>query len=211
VCILSVCVCLRFVHRIHHVLFILVPRHKSCESVKIGPPPRGHPLSYGISSFWLPLIYSRVVISTIISKIKKIAPNCLEFWSLDLLSFVWFWSKDSVSQVLIYLPLRSLSLILPISSGFEDFCAQFPPPKTNYSRQFPIRLKPVCAANSQSVQVSQKTPNWLKPVYTPAKASHRLKRVHTPAKAGLDWYTQNFSFFDSLFSCGDLVLWEWLS
>jgi hypothetical protein len=26
-----------------------------------------------------------------------------------------------MSQVLIYLPLRSLSLILPISSGFEDF------------------------------------------------------------------------------------------
>jgi hypothetical protein len=61
-----VCVCLRFVCRVHRVLCVHpLPRHKSRESVKIGPHPRGQPLSYGINSFWLPHIYSVVVISTI--------------------------------------------------------------------------------------------------------------------------------------------------
>jgi hypothetical protein len=38
--ILCVCVCLRFVCHVHPL-----PRHKSRESVKIGPHPRGHPSS----------------------------------------------------------------------------------------------------------------------------------------------------------------------
>jgi hypothetical protein len=32
-------------------MFILVPRHQSCESVKIGPHPRGHPSSGGFFDF----------------------------------------------------------------------------------------------------------------------------------------------------------------
>jgi hypothetical protein len=44
------------------VFFVFIPDslHQSRESVKIGPHPRGHPSSYGISSFWLPRIYSRL-------------------------------------------------------------------------------------------------------------------------------------------------------
>jgi hypothetical protein len=38
-------------------VFILLPRHKSRESVKIGPHPWGQPLSYGIRRFWLPRIF----------------------------------------------------------------------------------------------------------------------------------------------------------
>jgi hypothetical protein len=41
-------------------IYILIPRHKSRESVKIGPHLGGHPTSYDISSFWLPRIYSRL-------------------------------------------------------------------------------------------------------------------------------------------------------
>jgi hypothetical protein len=51
-----------------------------------------------------------------------------------------------MSQVLIYLPLHSLT------------------------RKCPIRLKPACAANSRPVQFSQKRPNRLKLAHTPAKA-----------------------------------------
>jgi hypothetical protein len=65
VCILCVCVCvfafdlfIVIIVFIVFFVFILVPHHKSHESVKIGPHPRGHPSSYGISSFWLPRIYS---------------------------------------------------------------------------------------------------------------------------------------------------------
>jgi hypothetical protein len=43
--------------------------------MKIGPHPRGQPLSYGINSFWLPRIYSCVVISTINFENPKIAPK----------------------------------------------------------------------------------------------------------------------------------------
>jgi hypothetical protein len=62
VCILCVCVFafdlfIVFFVFIVFFMFILVPRHKSRESVKIGPHPRGCPSSYGISSFWLPRIY----------------------------------------------------------------------------------------------------------------------------------------------------------
>jgi hypothetical protein len=41
-------------------VFIPVSRLKSRESVKIGPHLGRHPTSYGISSFWLPRIYSRL-------------------------------------------------------------------------------------------------------------------------------------------------------
>jgi hypothetical protein len=44
VCILCVCV-FAFDLFIVFFVFILVPRHKSRESVKIRPPSRGHPLS----------------------------------------------------------------------------------------------------------------------------------------------------------------------
>jgi hypothetical protein len=47
-----------FIMFIVFFVFILVPSHKSRESVKIGPHLGGHPTSYGISSFWLPRIYS---------------------------------------------------------------------------------------------------------------------------------------------------------
>jgi hypothetical protein len=49
-----------FIVFIMFFVFILFPCHKSHESVKIGPHPRGHPSSYGISSFRLPRIYSRL-------------------------------------------------------------------------------------------------------------------------------------------------------
>jgi hypothetical protein len=57
------------------IVFIRVPRHKSHESIKIGPHPRGHPSSYGIRSFWLPRIYSCFLFPPSISKIQKIAPK----------------------------------------------------------------------------------------------------------------------------------------
>jgi hypothetical protein len=64
-----------FVVFIMYIVFILFPRHKSRESMKIGPHPRGQPLSYGISSFWLPRIYSYVVISTINFENPKNSPK----------------------------------------------------------------------------------------------------------------------------------------
>jgi hypothetical protein len=76
VSILCVCVCLWFVCRVHRVLRVHPPpRHKSRESVKIGPHPRGQPQSYGISSLWLPQIYSCVVISTINFENPKNSPK----------------------------------------------------------------------------------------------------------------------------------------
>jgi hypothetical protein len=62
--------------------------------------------------------------------------------------------------------------LCPISTTKDELFAKFLDPAKAGLR----------AANSRSVQISQKTPNWLKP-------------VHTPAKAGLDWYTQNFFYF----------------
>jgi hypothetical protein len=52
VCVFAFNLCVMF------IVFILFPHHQSRESMKIGPHPRGHPSSYGISSFWLPRIYS---------------------------------------------------------------------------------------------------------------------------------------------------------
>jgi hypothetical protein len=58
VCVFAFDLCVVFIMFVVFFVFILFPYHKSRESVKIGPHPRGHPTSYGISSFWLPQIYS---------------------------------------------------------------------------------------------------------------------------------------------------------
>jgi hypothetical protein len=84
--------------------------------------------------------------------------------------------------------------LCPISATKDELVAQ----------KCPIRLKLVCAANSRPVQISRKTPNRLKPVFTPAKAGHRLMLAHTSAKVGLDWYSQILFFFQNLSSFGDL-------
>jgi hypothetical protein len=55
---LSFDLCVMFIVFVIFFMFKLFPHHKYCESVKIRPHPRGQPLSYGISSFWLPQIYS---------------------------------------------------------------------------------------------------------------------------------------------------------
>jgi hypothetical protein len=62
--------------------------------------------------------------------------------------------------------------LCPIPATKDELLAKIPDPAKAGLR----------AANSRSVQVSRKRPNWLKPVCT-------------PAKAGLDWYKQNFFYF----------------
>jgi hypothetical protein len=46
------------------VVFILFPRHKSCESVKIGPHPSGHPTSYGIRAKNPIILYQQLLVAT---------------------------------------------------------------------------------------------------------------------------------------------------
>ena len=60
----------------HLVFFVFfAPFHPRYEFVKIGPTPRGSTSSYGISSFWLPRIHLRFVISPKNSKIPKNSPK----------------------------------------------------------------------------------------------------------------------------------------
>jgi hypothetical protein len=86
--------------------------------------------------------------------------------------------------------------LCPISATKDELFPKFPDPAK----------AGLHAANSWSAPVSQKRPNRLKPVCTPAKAGHRLKPIQTPTKAGLDWFIQIFFFFQNLSSFGDLVL-----
>ena len=71
-----VCVCIFWVF-VFHLVFIVffAPFHPRYEFVKIGPTPRGSTSSYGISSFWLPRIHLRFVISHKNSKIPKNSPK----------------------------------------------------------------------------------------------------------------------------------------
>jgi hypothetical protein len=45
-------------------MFILFPRHKSHESVKIGPHPKGQPLSYGIRAKNPIIWYQQLLVAT---------------------------------------------------------------------------------------------------------------------------------------------------
>ena len=84
--------------------------------------PRGFPITYGISSFWLPRIQLRSLDFAINSKIsQKIAQIHVLDRSWNLVRFGRFWSIDPLQNSLIYIPLRSHSLIPSFAPSIWGF------------------------------------------------------------------------------------------
>jgi hypothetical protein len=190
VCVFAFDLCVVFIVFVVFFMFILLPHHKSCESMKIGPHPWGQIISYGISSLWLPRIYSCFMISTInfenLENSPKIASNfdlliCLFFVALihrfDVLGVNLQCHKFSSPNSSYF--SRNRRFFIPISAQIDELLTQDFSKSPSRKKPVPHRLKP--ASIPAKFGPTRSTPSTASICSTRIARPDRIPRIASPA------------------------------